>query len=110
MNFSTVHHTDLCQRHTHQCIYPVNSIATPGETISSTGYERRAGGKGANQATAIAKAGGIVELVGGIGEDGGWVLDDLASVGVGINYVSRFKDVSIEFAPVTNRHLHVNNP
>ncbi|TDL27796.1 hypothetical protein BD410DRAFT_330482 [Rickenella mellea] len=41
---------------------PVSSIVRPGETISSERYERRAGGKGANQASAVAKAGGSVVL------------------------------------------------
>ncbi|TDL27785.1 Ribokinase-like protein [Rickenella mellea] len=51
----------------------VKNIVTPGETISSERYERRAGGKGANQASAVAKAGGSVALVGGCGVVVEWV-------------------------------------
>lgn len=54
----------------------------PGETLSSTQFERRAGGKGANQAVAIAQAGAHVTLIGAIGIDGDWLLRDLASLGV----------------------------
>jgi len=60
----------------------VKDIVRPGETISSTSLSRRAGGKGANQAVAVAKAGGNVTLIGAIGQDGAWVKDQLKSFGV----------------------------
>ncbi|KAG6902151.1 hypothetical protein C0995_003625 [Termitomyces sp. Mi166 len=62
--------------------YPVRSIARPGETISSYRYERRVGGKGANQATAIIRAGGIADFYGSVGEDGLWVKDTVATFGL----------------------------
>ncbi|KAF9456041.1 Ribokinase-like protein [Collybia nuda] len=51
----------------------VRDIARPGETISSHHYESRVGGKGANQAIAITKAGGIADFYGTVGHDGLWV-------------------------------------
>ncbi|EMD36852.1 hypothetical protein CERSUDRAFT_83888 [Gelatoporia subvermispora B] len=62
--------------------FHVHEIVRPGETISSHGLERRAGGKGANQAVAVSKAGCKVHLVGAVGDDGRWVVDYLNSVGV----------------------------
>ena len=56
----------------------------PGETISSTSFERKPGGKGANQAYAVARAGGSVELDGCIGGDGDWIRGVLQEAGVGV--------------------------
>jgi hypothetical protein len=63
----------------------VKDIVRPGETISSTTFERRPGGKGANQAVAIAKAlgtSGKVDLECCVGEDGRWLLRELEKMGV----------------------------
>ncbi|WVQ74996.1 hypothetical protein IAR50_004604 [Cryptococcus sp. DSM 104548] len=59
-------------------------IVRPGETISSTKFTKRAGGKGANQAFAVARAAGLVDLDGAIGQDGVWVREMLAGAGVGV--------------------------
>ncbi|KAK2464485.1 hypothetical protein APHAL10511_003464 [Amanita phalloides] len=63
----------------------VQSIARPGETISSWDYRRRIGGKGANQAVAIARAGGTVNLYGTIGRDGEWLKDELKGHGIDVD-------------------------
>ena len=63
-------------------VYKVDHIARPGETIASIGFEKSAGGKGANQAAALAKAGMDVSLAGKIGEDGLFLLELLGSYGV----------------------------
>jgi sugar/nucleoside kinase (ribokinase family) len=60
----------------------VDDIVRPGQTISSIRFERRAGGKGANQAAAVARAGGAVSLVGAVGEDGAWLVRNLEGYGV----------------------------
>ncbi|KAG5636848.1 hypothetical protein H0H81_006641 [Sphagnurus paluster] len=57
---------------TDEYFYVKSSVRT-GETISSHRYERRVGGKGANQAIAIVKAGGVADFYGTIGADGLWV-------------------------------------
>jgi ribokinase len=62
--------------------FSVDHIVLPGETISGGALARNAGGKGANQAAALAKAGMPVYMAGKIGEDGKFLLDLLASYGV----------------------------
>jgi len=63
----------------------VKEIVRPGETVSSSHFERRPGGKGANQAVAIAQAlgtSGKVDLECCVGEDGRWLLRELEKMGV----------------------------
>lgn len=67
-------------------------IVRPGETISSTSFTKRAGGKGANQAYAVAKAGAAVDLDGAVGQDGTWVRDMLAQGSVGVDTVRILDD------------------
>ncbi|KAI7885470.1 Ribokinase-like protein [Mucor mucedo] len=55
----------------------INSFSVPhiclsGETMFSTEYYVRAGGKGANQSMAFAKAGGNIYHAGNYGNDAGW--------------------------------------
>ncbi|KAK0476063.1 Ribokinase-like protein [Armillaria novae-zelandiae] len=67
--------------------FHVKDIVRPGETISSNHLEKRAGGKGANQAVAVTRAGGQVDLVGAIGRDGIWVKSQLENAGVDVSGV-----------------------
>lgn len=67
-------------------------IVRPGETISSTSLTRGAGGKGANQALAAARAGGDVVLEGYIGEDGTWVREMLKENGVDVGRLEVLQD------------------
>jgi len=69
-------------------IFSVDHIVQPGETTSSYSLEKSAGGKGANQAAALAKAGMEVYLAGKIGEDGRFLLDLLNSYGVNTSKVA----------------------
>ncbi|GAA6059656.1 hypothetical protein JCM10212_004159 [Sporobolomyces blumeae] len=62
--------------------FEVPHIVKSGETISSTTFSRRAGGKGANQAVSAAKAGASVELAATIGNDGIWLEEVLSPYGV----------------------------
>ena len=48
----------------------VKDFAKAGETVISPSYEISAGGKGANQALACARAGAKTALVGKVGDDG----------------------------------------
>ncbi|KAE8266516.1 hypothetical protein A4X09_0g5833 [Tilletia walkeri] len=81
--------------------FTVSAIARPGQTISSKGYQARAGGKGANVAAAIGLAllpqdqegGAGVRLVGAVGQDATWPLDNLKKSNVDISGVSILEDV-----------------
>ncbi|NJO37612.1 MAG: ribokinase, partial [Rhizobiales bacterium] len=65
-------------------LFKVTTLPRPGETVLCPGYELAAGGKGANQAAAAAKAGAEVRMVGHIGADsfGAFAKDILARAGV----------------------------
>ena len=67
--------------------YSVEHIIRPGETLQSKGFSRNAGGKGANQAAALAATGIDVCLAGVIGKDGLWVLDEVGKFGVNSDLV-----------------------
>jgi ribokinase len=74
----------------------VQSISRPGETVSSRDYKRRIGGKGANQAVAIARAGGAVDFYGTIGKDGEWLKAELKNHGMNIHGII-ISEVGIHF-------------
>lgn len=65
--------------------FHVRRIVRVGETISSHAYENRVGGKGANQAIAIVRAGGIVQFYGTIGKDGTWIKDSMMNSGIDVS-------------------------
>lgn len=60
-------------------------IVRPGETLSSSGHKRRVGGKGANQAVAIARAGGKVRFYGNVGKDGVWIKEAMNDWGIDVD-------------------------
>lgn len=64
------------------------ALPRPGETVSGTTFERIAGGKGANQAVAAARAGAEVFFAGAVGDDafGTARLDDLRADGIDVSY------------------------
>lgn len=62
--------------------YRMPHLVRPGETLSSLSYQRNAGGKGLNQAIALARAGQQVSMAGAIGEDGLFLKEYLDSFGV----------------------------
>jgi ribokinase len=51
-------------------LFRVEALPRPGETVLCPSYEMAAGGKGANQATAAARAGAAVRMIGHVGDDG----------------------------------------
>jgi len=65
-------------------LFQVEALPRPGETVLCPGYQLAAGGKGANQATAAAKAGAVVRMVGHVGGDsfGQFLREMLAAAGV----------------------------
>ena len=63
-------------------VYTVEHIVAPGETLASTGFRQGCGGKGLNQAIALAKAGAPTALAGRIGADGQMLLDACTQYGV----------------------------
>ncbi len=66
-------------------VYQVPHFVTPGETLSSDNYETFAGGKGANQSMALARAGAQVKHAGKLGRDGEWLKQKLAAAGVDVS-------------------------
>ena len=68
-------------------VYRVRSISRPGEAVPAADYHRFAGGKGANQSFAIARAGGSVAHMGKIGPEGRWMLGPMNRDGVDTSHV-----------------------
>lgn len=67
----------------------VTELPRPGETVLGGEFYRTAGGKGANQAVAAARAGGHVSFVGCVGEDamGRQALRNLTEEGIDTEHV-----------------------
>lgn len=70
-------------------ITPVDRLPGPGETVRGGAFATAAGGKGANQALAAARAGAKVRMVGAVGRDGfaGEALALLKEAGVDLSAV-----------------------
>jgi ribokinase len=68
----------------------VPRIPAPGETVLAAGHSTFAGGKGANQATAAARLGARVAMVGRVGDDdfGHRLIAGLQSDGIDTEYVT----------------------
>ncbi|PLW08955.1 hypothetical protein PCANC_19340 [Puccinia coronata f. sp. avenae] len=65
--------------------FTVENIVRSGETISSSGFSERIGGKGANAAVAISKAGEQAHFSGLIDNQSGWLKETLGGLGVGVD-------------------------
>lgn len=72
----------------------VERLPAPGETVGDARFVETAGGKGANQAVAAARAGASCDLYGAVGDDayGRERIDDLAAAGVGTGHVAVLPD------------------
>jgi ribokinase len=72
----------------------VEHLPLPGETVLGPGYALTAGGKGANQALAAARAGGRVTMVGSIGGDplAETAIADLKAAGVDLSHLAHVAD------------------
>lgn len=77
-------------------LFKVDALPRPGETVLCAGYELAAGGKGANQAAAAAKAGAEVRMVGHLGADsfGGFARGELAKSGVDCTHIATSNQAS----------------
>ena len=75
----------------------------PGETITGSSFALLPGGKGANQAVALARLGGSVEMIGSIGDDalGRQYGETLSALGVGRLGVSVLPGISTGTASIT---------
>ena len=68
-------------------VYKVDHFTVPGETQGCLEYDIKCGGKGVNQAIAMALAGNDTYFAGIIGSDGGLLKDALVDKGVHIDYM-----------------------
>ena len=74
--------------------YSVPHFVSAGETLSAGKMELFCGGKGFNQAVALARAGKEVWFAGAVGADGQMLLDALAADGIHAQYVKRTNGAS----------------
>src|SRR5438105_879779 len=72
-------------------VIKVARLPQSGETILGGEFASASGGKGANQAVAAARAGGVVTFIGRVGDDsfGRMALDAFESNGIRTDYVAR---------------------
>ena len=75
-------------------IIKVPRIPKPGETILGGQFSTAAGGKGANQAVAAARAGGKVSIITKIGNDalGGQALRGFQKEDINVNFIKKTKE------------------
>lgn len=92
----------------------VERFPEPGETLRGLSFTMFPGGKGANQAVALAKLGASVEMIGALGEDalGHRYQEVLAGLAIGTRGVARTGDIStgtasIEVATSGENHIVV---
>ncbi|RLF06223.1 MAG: ribokinase [Thermoprotei archaeon] len=73
----------------------VDHLPKPGETVLGRDFEMSPGGKGANQAVAISRLGGVSYLISRVGEDyiGDLLLDNARRNGVRVDFVKKDPDV-----------------
>ena len=78
-------------------------IPLKGETLMGSSLSYIPGGKGANQAVAMAKLGAEVEMFGCVGDDsnGEKMLENLKAVGVGTEHIQILKGVPTGIAMIT---------
>lgn len=84
-------------------VVQANRLPVGGETILGKAFHEIPGGKGANQAVAMARLGAVVEMIGRVGQDGFGksLLSTLAADGVQTNSISMVEGVSTGVALIT---------
>jgi ribokinase len=88
-------------------IVGVDALPRPGETVLGGPSARALGGKGANQAAAVAQLMGRCRMVGAVGNDpdGDWLLTELARFGVDVSAVHRDEELGSGLAMIgVDRH------
>lgn len=73
-------------------VYSVDHILRPGETMAADALQLFPGGKGLNQAIALARAGASVQFAGCIGPDGQFLRSTLTDCGVDIRYLREVEE------------------
>ena len=73
-------------------VYSVNHIVQPGETLAADSMSKFPGGKGLNQAIAIARAGAPIYFAGCVGEDDKMLVPLLRASGVDTTYLKTVKE------------------
>ncbi len=68
-------------------VYTVDHLVSKGETITSTNFQKFAGGKGLNQSIALARAGADVSHAGKIGTDGAFLKELLDENGIDVSMI-----------------------
>ena len=81
----------------------VDALPAPGETVLGRGSRRAVGGKGANQAVALARLGSSVSLIGAVGDDhdGRAAAAAVAAAGVEHGGLHRIADQPTGLATIT---------
>lgn len=84
-------------------ILRVPGLPDPGQTVLSTGYSIVPGGKGRNQAAAVAALGGTVTMAGALGDDrpGDQLRQDLIERGVDVSLLQSIAGVPSGLAAIT---------
>lgn len=107
-------------------VVKTSHIPQPGETVLGGSFLMNPGGKGANQAVAVARLGGDVTFIGKIGDDifgkqssqlfdeegvdtNGMLADDNCPSGIALITVDERGENSIVVAPGANAHLEPND-
>ena len=77
-------------------IIKLDKIPVPGETVLGGKFSTAAGGKGANQAVAAARAGGIVTFIASVGNDslGAQAIEGFRRDGINVEYIKRVENVA----------------
>lgn len=82
--------------------YCVPHMVAKGETLAATSVARRSGGKGLNQAVALARGGASTSFAGAIGADGAFLLEELANAGVDTSNVRTLENERTGVAIIQN--------
>lgn len=82
--------------------YRVDHFVGKGETLAAESLQVFSGGKGLNQAIALARAGAETWMAGAVGEDGRFLLEELAAADVRTDHVSILQQVRTGNAIIQN--------